>query len=68
MLVRVLPLAVAEARADRQTQSERAVLWAAISVQEPILFEGGTDGLQVSFGVVTMDLPLWTQKSTQRTC
>jgi hypothetical protein len=41
-----------QGRSNNLTSLNQSVLWAAISVQQPIYFEGGTDTLQINFGVV----------------
>lgn len=39
-------------KSAEQGRSSQSVLWEAISVQQPIYFEGGTDTVQINFGVV----------------
>jgi hypothetical protein len=48
-LVAMLPGLSAQRRNENQHPTEH--LWAAITVQQPIFSEGGTDALQIKFGV-----------------
>ena len=52
-LVSMLPsFAVAQDRNETRRESKQVVLWAGISVAQPIFGEGGVEKLQISFGVV----------------
>jgi hypothetical protein len=51
VLMPMIPGLSAQARNESQHQTRQMILWAAITVQQPIFSEGGTDALQITFGV-----------------